>query len=936
MLQISVGKTAKIYYLLIIFFISINSNSAQNIISTNGHKYVSNELIVKFKTSTNNLQKVKAEFLQADKFIGVRNIIKLYKNADNSELNKTFIIEYSSPHDPKYLAQTLSKQKNLLWAEPHYVDDIVFSPDDPSYADTTQWHLYTIEAAAAWDVTKGNSDIVIGIIDTGVYWHHPDLEGNIWTNPNEIANNNVDDDNNGYIDDVHGWDFGSNDNDPTEDAPVHGTHVAGIAAAVTNNNTGIASIGFNSKYMPVKITSGSSGEFPFPFEAIRYAVDNGADILNFSWRGTSYSNAEQELMNYAVSKGVAIISAAGNDNSDALTYPASYDGVLSIAGTRIGDSRYAASNYGVTVDVAAPGAGIYSTWNESGYRNLSGTSMSTPLTAGLAALVKSQFPNYTGLQIEEQIRANTDNIDAINPNFAKLLGSGRINAVNAVSNIDAKSVRAVDVNFIDNGNGDGIFTSGENVEIEIKFRNYLSHITGLSVKLTSTDSNITITNDNFSAGSLGTLDSISNSANKYSFDISSSVPQNHELKLLLNYTADGGYADYQWITVNLNPTYATQSGNDIALTINGTGALGFNNYGDPPTGGDGLKFKNGSNLLFEGAFMYGISSSSVMDVAHIDYLTSRSNDFSNEIPFTITNGDVADEQGRTVFNDNNAGNSKLGIQTELNSFSFANVPNDEFITLRYTLRNTSDSNYSNFYAGLYFDLDISGGDYLGDTVSYDETNNFGYAFDKDGNPDSVFVGFALVSSDKYGFYAVLNDGSDGGIKVDDQFTKFEKWKVISSGLSKENAGTGDISLAISTGPYSLPAGGRKDIAFTIGAAYNLTDLQTVMIQSRNKYADIPVGITFIDNLPSKFFLSQNYPNPFNPTTNINFSVPVSGKYLLNIYNILGQKVTTLINKNLSAGKYSVKFDASKLASGVYMYRLSSEKVNLSRKMVLIK
>ena len=420
-------------------------------------------------------------------------------------------------------------------------------------------------------------------------------------------------------------------------------------------------------------------------------------------------------------------------------------------------------------------------------------------------------------------------------------------------------------------------------------------------------------------------------------DISLSVPQNHKLKLLLNYTA-GGYTDYQWLVVNLNPTYATQAGNDIALTINGTGALGFNNYGDPPTGGDGLKFKNGANLIFEGAFMYGISSSNIMNTAHIDYLKSRSLDFSNEIPFTISNGGVADEHGRTVFNDDNGGTGKLKIQTELNSFSFANVPNDKFITLRYTLRNLSDSNYSNFYAGLYLDLDI--GNYDGDTVSYDETNNFGYAYDVDGNPDSTYVGLALVSSKDYGFYAILNDGSDGGVKVDDKFTDFEKWKVISSGIAKKDAGPGDISLAISAGPFSLSAGGREDVAFTIGAAYNLKDLQTVMIQSRNKYADIPVEVIKTENIPSKFALSQNYPNPFNPSTNINFSIPVSGKYILQVYNILGEKVATLLNKNLSIGSYSVKFDASStyggLASGIYLYRLIGQNIVLSRKMVLLK
>ncbi|NOX17961.1 MAG: S8 family serine peptidase [Chlorobi bacterium] len=922
-----------------------------------GDEYLANEIIVKFSPNAKSNGEIKTEALKSIDFIGITDVKPLFPNEIKEksfgDLNNIYKINYAAPYDPKYLSLKISNSKNILWSEPHFIRKIALDVDDPKYVDGTQWHLTTIHAAEAWDISQGSADVVVAIVDTGVSWEHEDLAGNVWTNANEIPDNGVDDDGNGYIDDVHGWDFGDNDNDPKEDAPVHGTHVAGIACAVTNNAIGIASIGFNTKFMPIKVTSGSSGSFAFPFEAIQYAADNGADVINFSWRGLSYSRAEQELMDYCTGKGSAIVAAAGNDRSPDPAYPASYKNVLSVAATQNGDTRWSATNYGITIDVAAPGASIYSTWSPDAYLSLNGTSMASPLTAGLAALVKSAFPDLTPLQILERVRVTTDNIDDLNPGRELMLGSGRINALTALTAENPISVRETSAVFHDLGNGNGIFEPGETVAIEMEFTNYLAAISAFNASLVIDDENATVLNGDFSHGAAATLESFDNSNNQLTFKISSDVPENTNINLLLEYNDGKAYSDFQWLSIRVNPTFDTQAGNDVALTINGTGALGFNDYGETPVEGDGFRYQDGKNLLFEGGFLYGNSSAKVMDALHIQYLTNRSSDFKNQVPFTIQiPGDVSDQQGKTIFTDEGAGIGKMQIQTELNSFSFSDVPNEKFITLRYTLRNYSDSlNYHNVFVGVFFDFDINSYDWEGDIVGYDADNNYGFAYDEDGDPETTVVGAALVSSDNYGFYAFDNNGDNGSIKLNDTFTDAEKWAALSGGVSRTEAGPNDISLMVSSGPYTFEAGSRIDVAFALGAADNLDQLKEVMLQAREKYGDIPVGIRReeTDFLPKEFVLSQNYPNPFskgtggNPSTTIKYSIPsleadnfAPMNVTLKIFDVLGREVATLVNAKQTAGKYVVNFDASRLAAGMYIYRLQAGIFTQSKKMILLK
>ncbi|MFH0818984.1 MAG: S8 family serine peptidase [Patescibacteria group bacterium] len=334
--------------------------------------------------------------------------------------------------------------------EPNFTRKILTAPNDQYFDD--QWYLYQpndidMDSKKAWRITTGGSDTVIAIIDTGVDLDHEDLANKIWINENEIADNGIDDDDNGYIDDVNGWDFVNNNNDPNPDPTgnddsgiTHGTHVAGIAAASTNNNTGISGVCWNCQIMPIQVMdSEGMGEIDGIYNGIMYAVNNGADVINLSFGSYDYSATEKRAIDAARAKQIIVVAAAGNDSNnlnDEPIYPACNKGVLAVAATNKNDKQASYSNYGSgCVDVSAPGSLLLSSLytNDHAYNFLtdygymSGTSMATPLVSGLAGLLKSLTPMLPKKQIADYIRDGAEKKE-----LGEKMGAGRINLYNSV------------------------------------------------------------------------------------------------------------------------------------------------------------------------------------------------------------------------------------------------------------------------------------------------------------------------------------------------------------------------------------------------------------------------------------------------------------------------------------------------------------------------
>jgi subtilisin family serine protease len=434
--------------------------------------------------------------------LGISSVDKIFDNYQAAEVRPLAPkdVGKSTPRSRIYLVRIPKGMndeqfKTAMRANPYVAEiqnDILCrveaTPDDASYSQ--QWALYQasridIHAQEAWDVETGSQTKIVAIIDTGVNYKHPDLRNNIWVNPGEDLDgdgivfdktdfDNVDNDGNGYRDDVIGYDFftggslpawsgedgSARDNDPN-DFNGHGTHCSGIAAAVTNNGiygAGVAG-GWGShvgeggvRIMALRAgySANDGGDevglvlMSAVVEAINYAVDNGADVISYS-AGSSNVTGMTQALNAAMGAGIVFCAAAGNDNADLSDYFGVYNGILAVAATNRWDAKWswgagAGSNYGTWVEISAPGQDIYSTYSSHytpSYATLTGTSMATPHVAGLAALLKSHFPTYTKTQIENLILDNADNIDAVNPSYVGLLGAGRINAWNCLQHAPA-------------------------------------------------------------------------------------------------------------------------------------------------------------------------------------------------------------------------------------------------------------------------------------------------------------------------------------------------------------------------------------------------------------------------------------------------------------------------------------------------------------------
>jgi serine protease len=383
-----------------------------------------------------------------------------YRASDDEKLPCILKLAFSQAGSIPSLMRELSATEGI-----EFVEKVALLKTDATLPNdfaisSASLHLAQIGAPDAWDYFNGHSNITVAIVDNAVMWSHADLIANTYTNTIE-ANGlpGVDDDNNGYIDDIHGFDVAHNDNDPQ---PLnlgqdHGTHCAGIAGATTDNSTGIASIGWNIRIIPVKCSFDNSAStiVNLGYEGIIYAVRAGARIISCSWGNqTAPSQAEQLCIDYAWNRGAIIIASAGNSGNTTPNYPGAYNHVYCVAAVNGDDSKWGGSNYGTWVDISAPGNSILSTvpYNTTpAYQPYSGTSMATPMVAGLAALMLSKSPGMTRDNVLNCLSSTAANIYTLGTNAfyasGSQLGAGRIDAHAAMICAATYSMMAPVANF---------------------------------------------------------------------------------------------------------------------------------------------------------------------------------------------------------------------------------------------------------------------------------------------------------------------------------------------------------------------------------------------------------------------------------------------------------------------------------------------------------
>ncbi|MCB0385711.1 MAG: S8 family serine peptidase, partial [Bdellovibrionales bacterium] len=344
-------------------------------------------------------------------------------------------IKLGDPSRVGPVLESLRSSGEVEYVEPDQPVRAFFDPNDPKKG--SQWAHNMVKSFQAWDIGKGSQDIVVAVIDTGVDYTHEDLKDNMWKNPDEIAGNGKDDDGNGLVDDVYGWDFVNGDNEPiSDDSHFHGSHCAGIVGAVGDNGKGVIGMSPTVKIMALKFLGGDgSGSTGDAVVAIDYAISKGVKIMSNSWGSSQGSQSLHDAVKRASDAGILFVAAAGNDsqNNDRFgSYPANYNEInmISVAATDENDNMASFSSYGAnSVHVGAPGVNILSTVNNNSYANLSGTSMATPLVAGLAALLWSERPELNFWDIKAAIMENVDKTPAMQ---GRVISNGRISALKSM------------------------------------------------------------------------------------------------------------------------------------------------------------------------------------------------------------------------------------------------------------------------------------------------------------------------------------------------------------------------------------------------------------------------------------------------------------------------------------------------------------------------
>lgn len=834
-------------------------------------------------------------------------------------------------------ATRLAMQTGLFeYAEPKYIREVVFTPNDPRL--NQQYYIDSIKARQAWDVTKGDTNVVIGICDSGVRLEHEDLGPQIKISSGDPVNG-IDDDNDGFVDNFRGWDFcgptvdfnypGDNNPTITQAGGSHGTHVAGISAGATNNNKGIAGVGFNCKILPLKCSPDNAGtSIYFGYEAIEYAATHGASVVNCSWGGPGgYSTFEQEVItDAAITNNCLVVAAAGNDNSPDLFYPAYYEHVLAVSALGTGNVRASFTNYNYKVRVGAPGVNIMSSYFPNTYQNQSGTSMASPVVAGVAGLVKTVFPFLTPDQIAQRIRVTSNNVYTIPGNtqatlFGKL-GRGIVDAYKAVT-MESPGIKNLVVRVTDNNNE--IFQPGDTLYITADFVNYLQPSSAnlkvkFSVVNSTTSTYITpITGtDEVILGEMATNEIKNTNSKAFKIYLKPNLPSDRNIDIRMYYT-DGPYYDYDHYNIILNPTYINVEKNNISTTLTSKGRIGFN--GNSASQGIGFQHKK-RQTMYELGMMSGTSATKIANTVRNQNTTGTTVDDDYraiQLIREFTPPAVAQFEYNNTFSDANSGAASSNVDIFQKHYVFTTPADSNYILITHTVKNKGTTPINNFYLGYFGDYDISVNGQQ-DKASWSAPEKLGYIHNT--NPGGLFAGISILGDATPNYYAIDNDATAADtFGVYDGFTDQEKYAGLSSGLYRLNAGVTapkDVSLVIGAGPYTIPPGDTIRIGFAFVAGENFIQIQQASQAAEDQWDNNINVVTSSKKEIARYGLLKLYPNPAENEVYL-FGLKMGN---IEVFNSLGQKLP--IELEIRDGYHQISTVGWK--PGIYQFRSSDGQI----------
>jgi len=814
--------------------------------------------------------------------------------------------------------------------------------------------LHAIRADSMWNRGYTGVGRLVMNIDTGVSGSHPALVQR-WRG------------NNGHPWQESWLDTSDPDSDFPYDAPTdaHGTHTMGTICGRSTTTSDTIGVAIDAQWIAARAVDITGGNIAAGFEwgadpdGNPNTVDDVPDVISNSWGSLPQTGNEcppnfYTLIDNCEAAGAVVVFAAGNEGesgaatlripANRITTPYNCFSVGSINGnvTTFPISSFSSrgpsqcDNQTIKPEVVAPGENVRSSIPGGSYQGgWSGTSMACPHVAGAVALLRQVNPNASVDTIKWALIQSARDLPLSNPNGEDNTYGWGIIDVNAASRlippIDAPYIVSYATYITEPNNG--IPDPGETIDAAVRLRNTGLTANNVIAILSTSSPYATITQDSAYYGTIAQNDT-AGSAIPFSIAIGGSAPIGTELTFDLNIIADGGYQVVRNMVVrvgnNAQRAIATHNIGNVDYTVSN-----FGRYGLPPDGidegqwqGRGFRMpRTGSNNLFEGALLIGDGPTRVSDGARDDN-QAPGVDFEPIDTLAIYQpGSFADQEILTSFNDMGA-DEPLFVHVTQSSFAFAQAPDNDYVITEYTIRNIGSDSLIGLLAAHWEDWDIPYGSPT-DRANFDRVRNLGYQFSS-----STYRGQQVLSPlGVYSFKAFDNANEI----YPPHMTTADKWAYMNAGITDTAITTTmDVSIMITTGPYNLAPGESAVAAFAILGGTSLTDIRANADAAMTRYATMTSVEDDIIAQPRNFSLLENYPNPFNAQTTIRFNLANAGHVRLETFDLLGRKVATLIDGDLTAGKHSVIWDCSGMPSGIYFYRLSDGDRDVTSKMTLLK
>ncbi len=852
-------------------------------------------------------------YRKSNSTINSLNVDKINKIIKAEEpLLRTFMIEFEEDIAPEeYIKKLINENPDIEIAEPVYINELCgeFIPNDSLIIE--QPMLKTIKAFQAWDIYKGDSDIVVGISDSGILQTHEDLAANIWVNKNEIPDDSIDNDNNGYIDDYNGYNFAylldnTRPGNTFNSTEGHGTGTTGISSALCDNNKGVSGVGFKTKFFPMKTMSQNSTGIIFGYESIIYAADMGFKVINLSWGGRSYSDINQTIIDYAVAKDLAIIAASGNHGSSDPFYPAGYRGVMGVGVTDTNDIVIPMSGIGAHVDIMAPGDNTRTTSNDGTYGRFCCTSGAAPIVSAQVALIRGLHPELDNLQAIEFARMCSDNIEMNNKSAIRKLIPQRLNLLKSVTldPMSISSIRPLEYQYEAEGDADKTrFSIDDTIKFKILYKNYLGKAKNLLFELSTVGDSL---NSIVILDSILIEESVEAGEEFYSGDFRFTIEKYNPERPFFRVDISGdNYSDYFLIPFTPYVNYTTFSNQAITVTACDNGRLG---YIDPPADnlGSGLKQNGKNSVLFEGGLI--ISEDSLKAITQVRLVKGVSySDFAPVKAYIEPNEHIS------VFNDSFAPDStRLNVEIE----NTLEMPEGDVPCFRLyvKLRNVSNKNLKNLAIAYFFDWDIGISGTDNTAFPWDELlpitlrNNphyFAGLITRKGEYENI--GVAVNSNHPNSepvFASFLNSRTQGT----DAFSLSEQIRYLNSGTALKNNVYEDIATVFGMKfKGEIIAGDSVSFEMTICVQDSLKLLRNALWH----YLD--PDVSEIDDLTDNNEINI-YPNPAEEKITINGN----GIESYEVIDILGNSIISIENNPA----YNFVIDISDFSSGLYLIKFN--------------